>query len=206
MVRDLFAWQNWNISIYIYHNMTELTQEIVRELLDYDSETGILTWKERDVKWFNDSLKRTAKHVAATWNTRYSNKEAAYIKGEGYYEIKVLGKGYKAHRIIWLWMTGSFPKEHIDHINHNRSDNRWINLRSVSLLDNMRNKKRQFNNKTGMSGVFYKESTKRYHVYFRIKGKHTFLGSFIDKEQAFEIRKEAEIKYGFHENHGKILI
>jgi hypothetical protein len=103
--------------------MIELTQDIVRELLDYDPEMGALTWKRRDRRWFSSD------GIWKSWNSQHAGKLAftAYDTS-GYLSGLILGRAYKAHRIIFLWVTGRWPDPEVDHDNHIRDDNRWVNL------------------------------------------------------------------------------
>lgn len=119
-----------------------LTQEIVRQIFDYDPETGKVLWLVRDVKWFNSTSARSSQHTCVIWNNRYAGKPFGNLrKKDGYLESKIFDKLYKLHRLIWLWMTGEWPKYEIDHINGVRNDNRWINLRDVTHRENMMNQK-----------------------------------------------------------------
>ena len=120
-----------------------ISQEIVRKFLDYDPETGKLTWKERARRWFKSDKS------CHTWNTRFAEKEAFTVSSYGYFRIRILGKAYQLHRVIWLYQTGEWPKEQVDHINHNRADNRWFNLREASNQENGKNRTRQRNNSSG---------------------------------------------------------
>ncbi len=101
-----------------------VNQKYLKSILDYNSETGIFTWKEGNRKG----------QIAG-----YKGK--LYKGSGGYILIRVRGKSYRAHRFAWLYMTGRWPKSVIDHINHKRDDNRWKNLRGVTRLQNQRNKK-----------------------------------------------------------------
>jgi hypothetical protein len=82
---------------------------------------------------------------------------AGCLQHNGYRHIGVLGKVYSAHRLAFLYMTGKFPLDEVDHKNHERSDNRWSNLREVTRLENSRNRSMHLNNKSGFSGVCWKK-------------------------------------------------
>ena len=103
--------------------MIELTQQYLREALDYDPETGLFTWRE-DRPWFH------FKNIGAwrTWTARYAGKAAGMTDYHGYIVIKTSGKGNKAHRIAWLYVHGQMPNQ-IDHINGIKHDNRIENQR-----------------------------------------------------------------------------
>lgn len=95
----------------------EPTQAIVREFLDYYPETGELWWKWRARKCFSSDSDWKS------WNTKLAGKPAGHISSDGYWYIGLLYKQYRAHRIIWLWMTGVWPDPEVDHDNQDRSDN-----------------------------------------------------------------------------------
>jgi hypothetical protein len=105
----------------------------VRELLYYNPETGKLYWRQRASKWF-----KKTKNQQRSWNTRYAGKEAFTSLCDGYRQGMILGLPFQAHRIIWLWMTGSFPAPgfEVHHRNGKRDDNRWSNLQSITLAQN----------------------------------------------------------------------
>ena len=171
-----------------------LTQEIIRELLDYDPETGRLFWKKRDRKWFKTD--RSFK----IWNTKNFGKEAfTCVNACDYLVSGIFGVKYYAHRIIWLYMTGSFPKEQIDHINHVTTDNRFCNLREATNQENSQNQSLHKNNKSGQTGVWKDEVYHKWRAY--IRGKR--ISHFDTFEEAVAARKVAELNCGFHENHGK---
>ena len=172
-----------------------ITQEIVREFLDYDSDTGKLTWKRRDRKWFS------SENSFSVWNSRFSEKEAfTAISNRGYFQGRIIDTTYLKHRVIWFWMTGNWPKEQINHINHDRLDNRWYNLREISNQGNCRNQSLRKTNKSGCIGIYF---DKKYQKWKATIGKNIHLGYFNLLEDAVNARKEAEVKYGFHFNHGK---
>ncbi len=173
------------------------SQEVLRQLLDYDPETGLLTWRERDASWFTDGKKQTAKDFATRWNSAYSGKPALNSQNNGYRIGTLLGRRYQSHRVIWKLIYGTDPQA-IDHINGDGSDNRISNLRSVSHEQNMRNTKRRVDNTTGFVGVERYQGT-RWVV--KLSNKH--IGLFDCIGQAIKARRDAERKHGFHENHGR---
>lgn len=174
----------------------ELTQEIVRELLHYDPETGLLYWKERDRKWFKRELD------FKSWNSRYKGKSVdGIVKHSGYMKVYIFNKAYFSHRIIWLLFYGDFPKDQLDHINGIKHDNRIENLREVTNLENCKNQKLQKNNKSGYKGVSWCKREKRWVANIRLNGILTFLGYFDTPELAFRKYADVASTNGFTERH-----
>jgi hypothetical protein len=99
-------------------------------------------------------------------------------------------------------MEGSIPDE-VDHINHNRTDNRWNNLRAVTSKSNSRNQSKSIKNKSGVTGVHWDNLRNRWIAQIHIDYKTVHLGTFVEFHEAVNARKNAEVLYGFHENHGK---
>lgn len=91
----------------------------------------------------------------------------------------------------------------IDHINGDTSDNRAVNLREVTNQDNHKNMKRHKGNKSGHTGVYWNTAVHKWQAYIAVDGKQKYLGIYDDVKDAAKVRKEAEIKYGFHKNHGR---
>ena len=184
----------------------ELTAEIVRELLDYNPDTGDLFWKERPLKYFKKEID------ARKWNAKWSDKKAFTYKTKDYRskhgrignkEGSIFGKRYLAHRVIWLHYYGCWPKHQIDHINHDPTDNRIINLRDVTPSENNRNRTLQKNNKVGHNGIHWDKRIKKYRsqIYNGNYCKH--IGRYDTLEEAIKARELANINYNFHPNHGK---
>jgi hypothetical protein len=109
--------------------------------------------------------------------------------------------------MIWIYHNGKHddPKLEIDHIGQDSLDNRIKNLRLVTRRENALNQKQSKKNTSGQTGVSWNKRAKMWVAYIKIDGKLIHLGYYIEKEDAIKARKEAEIKYGFHENHGKKL-
>ena len=91
----------------------------------------------------------------------------------------------------------------IDHINGDPFDNRIDNLRLVTQRENSMNRRLSCNNKSGVIGVHYYSSRKQWQAQITSEGKKINLGRFDNFDDAVKVRKDAEIKYGFHENHGR---
>lgn len=173
-----------------------LAYSTLLQRLEYNPGTGIFTWKSRPKSHFN----KEADH--GTWNTRYAGKEAGCVS-HGYIQIVINTKQYLAHRLAWMYVHGIFPKKGTDHINGIKSDNRIDNLRDVSQKENCRNRSIQSTNTSGITGVGWHKHSKKWRAYIEVDGEHISLGNYSDIEDAKTARKSAEIKYGFHENHGR---
>lgn len=176
--------------------------DYLRKLLDYNPDTGILTFKERPREMFTNGYRSgSAQH--ATWNKRYANKPACNIGSGGYVRVNLLGERYFAHRLIWRMVTGDVPAE-VDHINGVRTDNRWCNLRAVDRAGNMQNLNIRSDNTSGVTGVSKCKRDGVYIAYITVKGKMIVLGRFETLKEAADARQKANIQYGFHENHGRL--
>ena len=183
-------------------NKSILTQDIVRELLDYDPESGKLTWKLRSSHWFKEERNKNI------FNKIHAGKcpERISLGVDGYPRIRigVLGNYYSASRVIWLWMTGEWPTGIIDHIDKEPTNNKWDNLRQVDSLGNARNRSKQSNNTSGVTGVSWSEEKQKWRAGVRIKGKQRFLGYFKKEDldlAAMEVM-EFRAENGFHTTHG----
>ena len=171
------------------HKESLLTQDIVRELLDYNPETGALTWKWRDRRWF------TSDRIWKRWNKCHADKPALTSKTRnGYLNGHIFNKTHKAHSVIWLWMTGVWPNPEVDHENHIRDDNRWSNLQETS--NNVRNQSLRSTNTSGQVGAY------KIRNGWGMEIGSKYRGTFKTFEEAVAARKAAEKKYGYHKNHG----
>jgi hypothetical protein len=141
---------------------SNLTAERVRQVVSYDKETGLFTRLES-----NNQNKPGG--IAGTTNKN------------GYVLICIDGKKVMAHRLAWLCVTGIWPKDRIDHVDLNRSNNRWENLREASDSDNKANS--VMKNSIGVKGVEFHVSGK-YRARIFIGGKSRHLGLFDTPKQA----------------------
>ena len=155
----------------------ELTAGKLRELLHYEPETGIFTWK------------------VGSANQVKAGNIAGSPTGLGYLRIVLQRRGYQAHRLAWLYVYGNWPEGQLDHINRNRSDNRISNLREVSNKQNQQNRSKPSNNSSGHPGVFWHKQHARWQAYITHNQKKAHLGCFTDIEEAVAARKAAEKLY-----------
>jgi len=168
-----------------------LTYEQVKYRLNYNPETGDLTW--------TDNVKKRG------WVE--PGKKAGNKCAIGYMVVtmtvdKVRHQLY-AHRVAWLLTHDKWPDNQIDHINGERVDNRLINLRDVTLQENRKNMKKPTNNTSGEMGVVWDKGRQKWQARIRVNGKDMYLGRFKDFDAALARRKQAEIEHGFHANHGR---
>lgn len=182
----------------------KIDQEVLLQHLSYDERTGRLTWKERSVD--SPFCSGSSESRLKGWNTRYAGSRAdASIDSSGYRRVCLGHKHYIAHRIVWMMQMGAWP-ETIDHINGVKTDNRMENLRDVSIKLNSLNRPKQKNNQSGVTGVKWSKSCRKWEAAIQVNGEKIGLGFFLTFEMAAEARKKAEAKYGFHENHGRPAI
>ena len=156
--------------------MTKLTQEYVRQLLDYDPETGELRWKVR----------KGGRKVGVAAGTTKSTESTGYLS------ITINRKSFLTHRLIWLWVYGYFPENQIDHINRIRSDNRLSNLREVSQTCNNRNCGMNHRNKSGVKGISWSIRYGKWWSCITTTNKTKHLGRFEDFTEAVAHRLAAE--------------
>jgi hypothetical protein len=145
-----------------------------------------------------------AEAQAATWNAKNVGKQVFSINGSGYRSGKICGIKYKGHWIAWAMVHNKWPLNMIDHINGIRHDNRIENLREVCAEDNNLNLGLFSNNKSGFTGV-YQNRLGKWVAQITYKNKNYYLGEHKSITAAVRARKEAEIKFGFHPNHGNRL-
>lgn len=125
-----------------------------------------------------------------TWiKGRKKGSVAGSVDKEGYIVIHILGKIYKAHRLAFLYMTGKFPEDQIDHVDGNPSNNAWDNLRKATNRQNQGNKKLRRNNTSGYKGVGWHKSIKKWYSSISYDGK-IHLGYF-------EYAEDAALAYNF---------
>lgn len=172
-------------------------QEILRKLLSYEKESGKLFWRYRD------KTLGIQERYRKTFNSQFAGREAfTALRSDGYLYGSIFDSMYLAHRVIFKLVNGEEPKC-IDHVNGDRSDNRISNLRSVSRRDNQRNMGMSSANTSGFTGVCWDSANQKWRATIAVNGRQICLGRHSALEEAVKARTEANILYGFHENHGK---
>ena len=145
---------------------SQLTQERLKKLFKYEPETGLFI------------------RLVSTNNRVKVGDVAGNARADGYIKIRVDFDMHYAHRLAWLYMTGHWPTQKIDHINGNKSDNRWANLRDVSDAINLQNIEPR-------DGVF--ANGNRWATRITVNGKKIPLGSYQDRWRASAVYLTAKV-------------
>lgn len=173
-----------------------ITPELCRQLLRYEPETGKLFWLPRPREMF------ATVGGSKMWHTRFCGREAFTAKnGKGYHQGGIFYRIIDAHLVIWAIVNGEWPTLHIDHVNGDKADNRWRNLREVTNAENLKNKPLYKNNSSGHSGI-YREGGK-WSARMFANGTTIRLGNFNNLADAVKARRQAQAEMGYHPNHGR---
>lgn len=168
--------------------MTKITQETVKTFFHYDPETG-----EFIRRMFIDNQ-----------GNLYPRSSPVRSKHQsGYYIASIEGKRYRVHHLIFIYMVGKPPEGFVDHVNGNRTDNRWGNLRVVTRQGNQKNQGVRKDCSSGRTGVYWYKPLMKYQAQITICGKRVHLGYYSDFESAVLARRAAEDRFDFHPNHGE---
>lgn len=156
-----------------------ITQERLKQLLHYDPDTGIFTRIE------SNRVDRLGKQ-AGSCNTK------------GHIQIRLDGTLYVAHRLVWLYMTGEFPINQLDHIDGDKTNNKIANLREATNKQNQENVPLQVNNTSGYRGVSFDKRLKKFRAYVCHNRQQITLGFFITAELAAAAAKKARDQFFTH--------
>lgn len=153
------------------------TIERLHEILSYDPDTGILTWKINSGR-------------------AVIGKEAGSLNPQSYRVIRIDGHPQTSHRMAWAMFYGEHikPPHQIDHINRVRNDNRIVNLRAALFCENQQNKTLP-KNKTGYTGVYWSKRKRVFWASIKAYGKNIHLGQFATAEAGHLAYLEAKQKY-----------
>ena len=157
--------------------MPSLTFERALKLIDYDPNTGIMKSK------INRATLNVG-NIVGSMNKR------------GYLRVAIDGKEYYQHRIAFLLMTGKWPTKEIDHIDENKANNCWTNLREATRSQNESNKKKSIVNASPYKGVFFRRRNKYnpWESFIKSNNRQIYLGSFPTAEEANKVYIEASIR------------
>jgi hypothetical protein len=153
--------------------MSKLTQARLKQLLHYSPDTGEFIRLVPTVGKVGD--------------------KAGSLASDGYVYLCVDNKRYLAHRLAFLWVTGQWPVEFVDHVNQDRSDNRWVNLREATNAQNQHNTKLFSSNTSGVKGVCWHKGAKKWIARIRADGRRINLGLFDTVEEAKAAREAVEV-------------
>lgn len=158
-----------------------VTAERLREVLEYKKETGQFIWR-----------------VKTGARVRIGAVAGCLQKGSGggYRVIHIDGRSYKAARLAWLYMTGAWPTEEVDHDNRDRSDDRWANLLDRTSAQNKENTKRRATNQSGHRCISYFTRTGKWSVRIAKEGTNHWVGYFDTLEAAIDARDKARADLG----------
>lgn len=159
-----------------------ITQTRLKKLLDYNPETGVFVWK-------------------VSRGNRAVGSLAGRMGTAGYIEIMLDGVRHGAHRLAWLYMTGEWPREEVDHINCVRGDARFANLREASRSGNQQNKAVQKNNTSGHKGVTWHAKNRKWLAQITVASTHMYIGTFDVLEDAAAAYAEASAR--LHKDFGR---
>ena len=155
-----------------------LTQDRLKELLHYNADTGVFTWR---------ATRRTVKTGAVAGTRSVKN----------YIMISVDAKVYCAHRLAWLYIHGVWPTSELDHINRTRDDNRIANLRLADRYINTRNTETRKDSLSGAKGVRWHKTQARWESRIQHNHKPITIGYYGNLQDAVQARKIAEILLGW---------
>jgi hypothetical protein len=162
------------------------SKDELRSRFDYNVDTGQLLFKEPP-RWRRSPV-------------------LGSLNGSGYIATSFRNRNHKVHRLIWIYHYGNIPSgKVVDHINHNRSDNRIENLRLVTHQDNCKNRRHLTKTLSNTIGVYYRKKEDKWIAMIGLNNQVYYLGIFKTKGEAVLARQRAEVEYGFHRNHGKVV-
>ena len=163
-----------------------ISQEQLKNLFGYCPDTGVFIRKVQ------------------TCNRVRKGDVAGSLHPLGYLTIRIGRKNYYAHRLAWFYVYGKWPQQ-VDHINHDKADNRLCNLRNVTDVENRKNQTLRTDNSSGVCGVAWDKHYSKWKAHIGTNRKPKTLGYFDDVFDAICVRKSAEARFGFHQNPGSSL-
>lgn len=154
-----------------------LTQERLKEILDYDTDSGVFRWRVKKARW-----------------TKIGSKTGCDNKS-GHLVIRIDQKNYLCHRLAWLYIYGKWPTEQIDHINGDGCDNRICNLRQATHAQNTRNVRRHRDSESKYKGIYIDKRVGRWVAKICVNKKSIHIGIYKNEEMAAKAYDTAALKY-----------
>ena len=145
-------------------------------MLRYDPETGSFTW-------------------IVTKSAQRAGARAGGVDRHGYRRLQIDGAQYLEHRLAFLYMTGAFPPDEVDHINRDRSDNRWENLRPADRIQNQGNVALLRSNTSGSRGVVFHKKTGKWQAQITLHQKRKYIGLYDTVSEAAEAYATEALKH-----------
>jgi hypothetical protein len=156
----------------------KLTIARLKEVADYNPDTGIFIRK-----------------IRTSMNTKVGDKLGS-LNNNGYMYAMIDYETFSIHHLSWFYVYGVMPMHCIDHINGIKTDNRISNLRDIPFINNMQNeRKARVNSTSGYLGVRWRKDRSKWVATLRVNGKAKRLGSFDNKEDAYQCYLEAKRLY-----------
>ncbi len=152
-----------------------ITRERVTALLSYNKTSGLFRWLE-------DRGRGMKGKIAGTPDSK------------GYIQIRIDGVKYRASRLAFLVVEGVPPLHQVDHVNRDRSDNKWLNLRNATSSQNAMNRNIRTDNSSGTVGV-HRRPDGRWQARITVDGTRVSLGHFDSLKRAIKVRSTAAKKH-----------
>lgn len=163
-------------------NAPLLTAERLRELVVYDPETGVMK-------------SRVSRHRVKPGDV------IGVLNSKGHLLTRISWRLYYVHRLAWLYMTGEWPTNFVDHRNGDPADNRWANLREATRAQNGRNRSCNHGNRAGTKNVYWCARDRSWRVLIKADGVEHYIGQFRDLDEARTAAHTAMLQY-----HGKFSL
>lgn len=154
-----------------------ISQSKLKENLEYSHDSGHLIWKTRVATGNYHQM----------WNALHAGKIAGSRDKDGYRQLNILSHVYRAHSLVWLYVTGEFPMTEIDHINGIKDDNRFGNLRLATRALNTQNWSRKGRGTSGALGVTWNKAAGKWQASGLFNGKLRYLGLYDELTIAAEV-------------------
>jgi hypothetical protein len=165
------------------------SQSVLLQLFHYDPMTGVCVWLPRPASFFTGNNRFSAEVVAKQWNSRWAGRPIGAVNSWGYLEAKVFGRSYKLHMLIWVYQTGAWPKQRINHENDCLTDNRWSNLREGTYAQTSARRRTTSKSGAWLRGAYpthRRGNAKPWRASITIEGKRIHLGVYETELDAHE--------------------